>query len=349
MKKCWLCLAASVLALGIGGCAPAEGEIAPTPTGGYVETAVKIPEGYMRAFFPHPDGSLDFFGKKEAGIGAVHSKYLLTHFFSPDGGTTWEEREADGWMREIARVCQVGMLGEETPDMELLNPLAMDMDDGHNIYAAVMDNHGVYRLLTVSPEGEVGEIPVPELASDLRDYRPGGIVSLQVDGKRAGIAFRRSPIILSPGPPHQKSVLRRLGQDEIRQAAFTKANILVSTGRELIVLSSENGKELRRFQPPMSAQRNTHVFGPMAAGSDGAVYFASCYGIDRLPENGTVFEMMLTDERYRFVGENVEVDDIWYIAESDTFYVRFVRFAADGTGRWEICRYIYDPEYAPEG
>lgn len=337
MKRRWL-PAVVLAAVLLTACAPAQERFSVAPKGGYVETKIDLGEIPHDHIFPHGDGSLDAIGNGQGR--------RVSHFYSPDGGETWQERDTEGWMRRIAALLGKNLEGKSPSAGKAVDLLEVEMDEARNLYCILRDDRGEYRLMRVSPEGEAAEITIPEWRSGIINDERFGLRGLHVDGDTVSLAFADHVVRYNgEGLDNRVSSWLDMGE-EVRQAEFSRDGTVIWTGAELVFTDAAEGKEIRRVEfPDWRGSRASYAF---TMDEQGAVYTASASGVQRLAPGGATFETVLDGARYSFGGENCEVSALLYRADTDTFYVGYRENGPEVDGVTEyttnLCRYTYDPD-----
>lgn len=341
MKKRWM-LAVVLAGALLTACATTQERFSVEPMGGYVETEINLEGVSFDRLFPHGDGSLDAI----AGIWPFHVEGRVCHYYSPDGGDTWQERDAEGWMRRIAELLEMNLEGKPPLASEALEPLAVDMDEARNIYCILRDDSGLYRLMRVSPEGQVEEMPIPEWRSGDIDAGRFGLRDLYVEGDAVGLSFP-DHVVRYQGKDFDSRISSWLDTGEdVKRAFFSPDGTVVWTGPELVFFDALEGREARRVR--LSDWLSFERYYAITIDEAGAVYTQTAGGIERLAPGGATFETVLDGARYSFGRENCDLFELVYRADTDTFYVGYTEYGPEIDGGSKIteklCRYTYDPE-----
>lgn len=336
-----LASAAALLFLFASGCSTKLPEnTVPEAKGGYVGTNITPPDEMCFTtlwIFPHSDGSIDCLGLKDS---------LLGHIYSPDRGESWEPRETE-WLLDVQEYCGIGMEDAQHGSPDILQ--VVDMDDNGNLYCVVKDHKALFRLLRISRDGALDEIPVPawEEGGPEADYYQ--IKSLRVfeDGS-LGVAYggKNAPLVIYGGDGLNQSIYAATDEDWSGNiAAFSKAGIVALTYRDACFFDGKTGENLLRVPGQFL----------IAADHEGGLYLANDKGIDRLPPGGAILETILKGEEFSFV--DVPDADSWFIqklldfacVESSSLYLKVIdkeEASEDGANAYHIAlyRYDYDPE-----
>lgn len=322
-------LLAAVLLL--ASCLPTTHSEPLSPTGGYAETEITPSEplnGDLFALFPHPDGSVDYFAE---AVGP--RKRRFTHYYSPDGGVTWEKQDL-GWLKKAVRLCGYP---EKTAGLSILYML--DMDDSRTIYFVARDAGERFRLFQASPNGEVTDVPIPEWRSESVTAAFESVESLHVDPEgNVGVGYVRSslPSVIYTGQDRAVKVTAWLQWQSVRATLFTPDEmILLGEDGDLHFHDAATGDERRRLTP---AHRDEYMV--VTADSEGAVYTASRSGIDRLPAHGAIFETVLDGGDTAFAASDIQLRELRREPVTDSFYLLVYDEKAEKN---RLFRYVYDP------
>lgn len=359
----WACLLLSAVLI-FGGCtaapasdksdvppkassAPAD-SISPTPKGRYVETEItpppQSPDAMMVAplgVFPHADGSVDYFVEERTPNGESPADGQTDSFFhyrSPDGGATWMLQETP-WLAKVAALCGVSERLTDPPKPGMLTSRAivrlMDMDSAGNLYCVLHDSDDKLRLIKVTPDGSVSEIPIVDWQNTDADSGLTPRAFRVTESGNMGVSYlpRSAGTALYDGKTGESLIDV---YDEVGGSAFA------FTDRQVMLLTAsgklsyyETDTSAKTFDSPQQSEG-------MALETDatGNVYLASHQGVISLGHGQSVFETVMTGSLYLFSDPNCKIEELRYQPDTNDFYM--ILYSKGGERK--LYRYTFDPE-----
>lgn len=293
----------------------------------FTETIVTPPQVaqadiYPVSITPHSDGSVDFFTMVFDGAGMP----TLRRFHSTDGGKNWVEKECK-WAEKVAK--DYGKYEEHV----VLTEDVFVAKDGTCYFGVGSWTDKEGHLIAAKPDGSYKEIPMPAWKTG---HERITVRDVEIDGN-GDFRFVYEPYVpnyfIEVIDGKTGAVKQRI--EDLDELVALSGNIAVSDQIEyLSFYDLSTGKRLRDVRLPHATDEYGTGERALALGDDGAAYTMSQYGLERLVNGGSAFEMLMEGSRYYFEDKESSFTELKKQPGADVFYLMMQL-----DGKFMLCRY----------